>query len=182
MRGGDFQPYTRRGFSPGQQGHYRPMVEAAWARVCDLARRPFTPPDKKLNPEFRRWYEAELDIATGKTSTEHCDRKRDFTNAMAHFEAIAQNGIYWNTRLYGDDARRVAWNIREVIRKNDVDENYMRGMVRNSLQLSDDDPLPELEKVSYKLLLVIMGELKRWLRRGPGSRPRGNPNFRKDPF
>jgi hypothetical protein len=177
MKGSDFVPYTRRGFSPGQQGHYRPLVEAAWNRYCQLARLPESPPDKKTNATFRRWYEAELEIATGKTSTEHCDRKRDFTKAMAHFETIAQNGIYWNTRLYGDDARRVAWNIREVCRTNEVDDTYMRAMARNALQLADDDPLPDLERLDYKLLLVIMGELKRWLRRDPGSRPRGNPNW-----
>jgi hypothetical protein len=61
---------------------------------------------------------------------------------MAHFEAIVGESIYWNMRLYGDDARRVAWNIREVCRANEVDETTCaawRGIVRPARRR---DPLP----------------------------------------
>jgi hypothetical protein len=158
-------PYSKRGFSPGQQGHFRPMRAAAWTKHCEDEQLPVTPADDD-NKEFRAWYEAELKIATGKPSSKFCDRKRDFTYAMAHFERIARNGIYWQMRLYGDDARRIAWNIREIVAANEVDEDYMRAMARRTLRLADDCPLPSLDQMDYESLLIIMGELKRFLRRG----------------
>jgi hypothetical protein len=161
-----------RGFTPAQQGHYRPLVQQAWeahakrnglAVTGDL----FADPQTAIrDPNFRAWYEDELEAATGKRSTCQCDRKRDFTKAMAHFEAIVGDSIFWQMKLHGDDARRIAWNIREVVRQNDVDEVYMRGIARRMLRLEDADPLPELEQMQYRELLIIMGELKRFLRRG----------------
>jgi|GEM_PF-1523260 len=179
MKGAPYVPHTKRGFTPGQQGHYRPVVQAAWDRHCQLARLPESPADKKTNRTFRLWYEDELESATGKRSTEHCDRKRDFTHAIAHFEAIAENSIFWQTRLYGDDARRIAWNIREIVRANEVEEDYMRGMARRMLRLADDCPLPTLDQMEYEDLIIIMGELKRFLRRGgrPGVKQRGEGPF-----
>lgn len=172
----DYIPYTKRGFTPAQQGHYRPMRDAAWTKYCELERLPASPAVDS-NKAFRSWYEEELKAATGKTSTRFCDRKRDFTHAMAHFEAIARNGIYWNTRLYGDDARRIAWNIQEIVRANEVEEDYMRGMARRMLRLADDCPLPPLEAMDYEQLLTIMGELKRFLRRGGRPGVKQAPNW-----
>lgn len=164
--------YALRGFSNGQQGKYRPMVDAAWTRYCSLHPEALQAADKAA--ARRAWYEEELEIATGQTSTTRCDRKRDFEAAMAHFEAIAGNGIYWNLRVYGADARRIAHNIRELCQANDVEEDYMRGMARRSLRLSEWDPLPELASLEYEQLIVLMGELKRFLRRGgrPGVKQR----------
>lgn len=166
MKGVDHIPHTKRGFSPGQQGHFRPLVALAWTRHCKLERLPESPPDKKKNPAFRSWYQDELKFCTGKTSSEHCNRKRDFTNAMAHFESILGESIFWQTRLYGDDARRIAWNIRDIVAANEVDEDYMRGMARRMLRLGDDCPLPPLDQMEDEQLIIIMGELKRFLRRG----------------
>lgn len=179
MKGDGYVPRSKRGFTTGQQGHFRPLVEDAWNRHCQLARLPESPANKETNPAFRSWYEDELKSATGKPSSVYCDRKRDFTRAMAHFEAIVGESIFWQTRLYGDDARRIAWNIREIVRANEVDEDYMRGMARRMLRLGDDCPLPQLEAMEYEDLIIIMGELKRFLRRGgrPGVKQRG-----EDPF
>ena len=160
---------ARRGFTPGQQRKYRPLVEAAWTKHCELERLPASPADDD-NKAFRSWYEEELQEATGKPSTTFCDRKRDFTRAMAHFEAIVSESIYWQCRLYGEDARRIAWNIREICSANEVDEEYMRAMARRMLRLGNDCPLPALEAMDYEQLVIIMGELKRFLRRG--GRPR----------
>jgi hypothetical protein len=170
---------NKRGFSSGQQGHYRPLVEAAWAKHCQLQRLPESPADKKTNPAFRAWYEDELKEATGKPSTEFCNRKRDFTNAMAHFEIIVGESIFWQMKLHGDDARRIAWNIRDLAAANEVDEQYMRGMARNALGLLPTDPLPQLDEMEDEQLCTIMGELKRFLRRG------GRPHVKQrkdDPF
>jgi hypothetical protein len=179
MKGDGYVPRANRGFTAGQQGHFRPLVAAAWSRHSQLAKLPESPADKEMNRTFRNWYEEELKAATGKPSSVHCDRKRDFTRAMAHFEVIVGESIFWQTRLYGDDARRIAWNIREIVRANEVEEDYMRGMARRMLRLADDRPLPTLDQMEYEDLLVIMGELKRFLRRGgrPGVKQRGEEPF-----
>lgn len=157
--------YTARGFTPGQQKHYRPLVDQAWAKHCE--RNPAVLREAVDKAAARgAWYEEELKEATGKPSTSFCDRKRDFTKAMAHFEAILGESIFWQMRLYGDDARRIVWNIQELVRVNEVDEQYMRGIARRMLRLDDTCPLPPLEAMEYEQLLIIMGELKRFLRRG----------------
>jgi hypothetical protein len=170
----------RRGFTPAQHGYFRPLVEQAWAKHCQLNRLPASPAED-ANPAYRAWYEDELEAATnGKRSTSFCDRKRDFTKAMAHFEIIVGESIFWQTRLYGDDARRIAWNIRDVCRENLVEENYMRGMAKKAMGLFPEDPLPDLDSLDYKDLLIIMGELKRFIRRGgrPGvKQSEARPSF-----
>lgn len=161
--------YSKRrdyfGFSKAQQGHYRPLVDQAWLRHCATAKIAPHPYDDSL-AICRVWYEAELEAATGETSTTRLDRKRDFTTAMAHFETIVGESIYWNCRLYGDDARRIAFNLREVCTNFDIDEEYMRGVARRMLRLHEDDPLPALEQMTDEQLIWIMGELKRFIRRG----------------
>ncbi len=152
------------GFTKGQQGEYRPMVYAAWARHCRFHPEALQAADKAAAK--RDWYEDELEIATGQTSTRFCDRKRDFEAAMQHFEELSESGIYWAMRVYGADARRFAYSIRELCQAHDVDEDYMRGMARRSLGLGAGDILPELANFEYEQLIVLMGELKRFLRRG----------------
>lgn len=155
---------TDYGFSQAQHGRFRPMVEAAWQRSCALDPTLLQGVDKDATK--RAWYEAELEAATGETSTTKLDRKRDFTDAMAHFEALVGESIFWQMRQHGDDARRIAFNLREIVQQNDVDEVYMRAMARRMLRIPDDEPLPELGKMTYEQLIIIMGELKRFLRRG----------------
>ncbi|HWM26555.1 MAG TPA: hypothetical protein VNP98_17190 [Chthoniobacterales bacterium] len=164
-----FHTHSRRrtdyGFSTKQQGYYRPMVANAWLRHCAIANIAPHPYDDDLAP-CRAWYEAELEAATGETSTTKLDRKRDFTAAMAHFETIVGESIYWNMRLHGDDARRIAFNLQEVCQGDEVNEDYMRAIARRVKGLHEDDPLPELAQMSPYELLTIMGELKRFIRRG----------------
>jgi hypothetical protein len=155
-------------FSPGQHKYFRPLVDAAWAGHCKANKIDIN--DKAAK---RAWYEEELTNATGKSSTTQCDKKRDFEDAMEHFERLTGEGIYWAVRKYGADARRIIYNLREVCRENDVDEEYMRSIARRSLRLRPEDPLPELEQLSYQHLRIIMGELKRFIRRG------GRPHVRQ---
>jgi hypothetical protein len=178
MKGDGYVPRANRGFTTGQQGHFRPLIAAAWEKHCQLSKLPSSPAADS-NKAFRSWYADELKIATGKPSSVHCDRKRDFTRAMAHFESIVGESIFWQCRLYGDDARRIAWNIREIVRANEVDEDYMRGMARRMLRLGDDCELPTLDQMDYESLIIIMGELKRFLRRG--GRP-GVKQGKDEPF
>lgn len=159
-------------FSKAQQGHYRPLVEQAWARFCQAQRIDPVPPYDDKTAICRAWYEDELEIATGHRSSVDCDMKRDFEDAMVHFEWLVGDSTYWADRLYGADARRIAFCIREVVRENEVDEDYMRRIARRAAGLGVNDPLPDLSKFTYEQLLTIMGELKRFLRRGgtPGQR------------
>jgi hypothetical protein len=149
-------------FSPGQQAQFRPMVDAAWQAHCKQS--PIRNPQSVI--EKRRWYEEELTNATAKSSTIMLDKKRDFEDVMEHFERLSGDGIYWALRKYGADARRIIYNLREVCRENDIDEDYMRQIARRSLRLGPVDPLPQLEQLSYAHLRIIMGELKRFIRRG----------------
>lgn len=164
--------FIKRGFTRKQQGVFRPMVLAAWQRHCRLDSSALQAADKAA--ARRAWYEAELEAATGQTTSAKLDPKRDFEAAMAHFETEAGAGIDWNLRVYGADARRIAFNIREICQANEVDEDYMRGMARRSLRLGEFDPLPELASLEYEQLIILMGELKRFLRRGgrPGVKQR----------
>jgi hypothetical protein len=175
----------RRGFTPAQQGLFRPLVEQAWrAHRQRFARTTSTaalfPSEAKAEHKaeqaaFRKWYEDELESCTGNRTTADCDRRRDFETLMAHFEQIVGDSIYWTQRVYGADARRVAWNIQEICRANEVDEDYMRGIARRMLRLDETAPLPALEQMTYQQLVIIMGELKRFLRRGgrPGVKQAG---------
>lgn len=165
------------GFTRGQQGLFRPLVDAAWAK--HFAKHPACIWNGGTEEAARRiWYESALYNAAGKTSTTDCDPKRDFEDAMEYFERLVGESIYWATRKYGADARRIAWNIEDLCRGNEVSENYMRGCLRNALRLDATAPLPRLEDVPYEPLVIIMGELKRFLRRGgrPGVKQReGDP-------
>ena len=168
------------GFSKKQQGYYRPLVDQAWLRHCANAKIAPQPYNDNL-AICRAWYEAELEAATGETSTTRLDRKRDFTAAMAHFETIVGESIYWNMRLFGDDHRRIAFNLQEAVRgavaEDLVTEDYMRGIARRVKGLEEDDPLPPLSEMTTEELLTIMGELKRFLRRGgkPGVKQEALP-------
>jgi hypothetical protein len=160
-------------FSKKQQGYYRPMVASAWERHCQMNGIRPAPPFADDDERCRTWYEDELENATGKRTSKDCDMKRDFEEAMAHFESIVGEGTYWFERLYGADARRIAHNIRELCQEFDVDEDYMRRIARRAAGLGFEDPLPELHLFTYDQLRTIMGELKRFLRRG------GRPHVRQ---
>lgn len=152
-------------FSPGQQGHFRPMVADAWAREL----RDFPDASKCKGKrcgecDYCAWYEAELFKATGCTSSSDLDKKRDFEKAMAHFEMLVGEGIYWQMRREGGDARRVLHAMRELSSEFDADEHYMRGIARRQLKLGDDAPLPDLSELTYEQIANVRSALVRDLR------------------
>jgi hypothetical protein len=73
------------GFSRGQQPEFRGLVKQAWAEHCRAEGL-----DGKHSSQ-RAWYEAELLISTGHSTTTACDAGRDYDDAMAHFETLAQS-------------------------------------------------------------------------------------------
>lgn len=167
-------------FSRRQQGHFQPLKQRAWLAVC--RREQIDPQDKAA---ARAWYEQELFYATRHTSTTECDGKRDFEYAMAHFEALADESIYWQMRKHGGDKRRIIHEIRQlsegawpfqrhIAPDFDCPEDYLRAIARQALKRDD---LPELHDLDAEALLIILISLNRQLRRqdrrgDPTDRPR----------
>lgn len=144
-------------FSPRQQPEFRTLVKAAWQVHCRA---------EGMNPEAktpeRAWYEGELFAATGKYSTKECGGGRDYDLAMAHFEVLAGDGIKWQMRLFGGDARRIIHQLGEISAEHDLDEQYLRGVARRMLKT---EVLPELHQMPREVLVSILGEVKRHVRR-----------------
>ena len=146
--------------TPAQQGLFRPLVERAWQSHCRLQGLPAG--DKTAR---REWYETQLLEACEVRSSSDLDPKRDFEAAMEHFEALVGDSIYWAMRRHGGDARRIAWQIRDLCRAHDIDERYMRGIARQALRLGADAPLPELLTLAPADLVTIIRALRIHLRR-----------------
>ena len=94
------------GFSPSQQGVYRPLVTAAWALHCERSGA-----DKKDKSAYAAWYAAELKKATGQSSSKLLNKGRHYERACAHFEALADAGIKHQLALLQGDL----WRIRHAV-------------------------------------------------------------------
>lgn len=143
-------------FSRAQQPEWQELIAAAWRAHCthegiELTKKP-----------DRSWYEQELFLATGQTSTSDCNAGRDYDLAMAHFEGLAGVGIKWQMRVHSGDAKRLLHELRAEVDAHDIDEDYLRGVARRRLRL---DELPALETISRENLVLILGEVKRFCRR-----------------
>ena len=163
-------------FSRAQQGQFRPLVEQAWYFDCKRTKR--DPLDKAGR---RFWYEEELMEATGKHSTAECDQKRDYEDAMAHFEAIVGASIYWQMRRLSGDRRRILHEVQQLAQKFDCDDDYMRGIARQALKR---ETIPEWRDLGPEDLLCILRALKIQVRR---QERRGDPTdhprrLEEDPF
>lgn len=144
-------------FSRAQQPAWQAMIKRAWAAHC-LA--------EGINPVppkwDRDWYEQELYYAVKTTSTSDCNAGRDYDLAMAHFESIAGESIKWQMRVHSGDARRLLHELSEITEDHGIDEDYLRGVARQMLKV---DHLPELSKLTKPQLVLILGEVKRHVRR-----------------
>ena len=148
------------GFSRAQQPEFRKLLAAAWARHCA---------DEGIVPAkpAREWYEQELFAAVRVTSTTECNAGRDYDLVMAHFEALARAEIKWQMRVHSGDGKRLLHELRAVVGEDDleahgVDEDYLRAVAQRELRL---DYRPELSALSREQCIVVLGEVKRWLRR-----------------
>ena len=160
-------------FSREQQPRFRALVAAAWRVHCVDEGIPVT---AKVG---REWYEQELFFATRKTSTTECGAGRDYDLAMAHFEELGRAGITWQMRLHTGDGRRLLHELREAVGEDaldahGVDEDYLRAVARRMLRVDFE---PELGALSREQCILVLGEVKRWLRgaaraaRADGSAP-----------
>lgn len=143
-------------FSRSQQPEFRRLVRAAFAASALPA------------AQQRAWYEAELLACVGVSSTVPLDRGRDYDVAMAHFEALADNGqTTWQHRAETGDHRRIchavfgpaeSWAIDGV----PVTSAYLSGIARQALQLDHSPALRTLDKPS---LAAVVRSLSIHLRR-----------------
>lgn len=145
-------------FSRAQQPEFRKLVKAAWLEHCRAENA--VAADKAAE---RTWYEAQLFEATGAGSSSDCNAGRDYDRAMAHFEAVAGAEVKWNLRIFDGDAKRILHGIREVSEEHALDQDYLRGVAKRMLRRDD---LPELHTLSREVLIRILGEVKRFVRRG----------------
>lgn len=153
-------------FSRAQQPAWQKMLDEAWAAHL-LSQGEAQVPRCKCKVRGSdcgccRWYLQELFFATGQHSTSECNAGRDYDRAMAHFESIAGNGIKWAMKIHSGDANRLLHELRATVGGYEIDEDYLRGVARQMLQTEE---LPELEKLSRKQLILILGEVKRYVRR-----------------
>lgn len=143
-------------FSRAQQPAWQKMIAAAWSEHCRAEGVEATPkPD-------RSWYEQELFFATGQHSTADCNAGRDYDRAMAHFESITGGSIKWQMKLHSGDAVRLLHELRSEVAGHEIDEDYLRGVARRMLRT---EHLPELSKLTREQLILILGEVKRFVRR-----------------
>lgn len=142
-------------FSRAQQALFRPLVARAFAVANPGAH------FDTYNPDVRAWYETELEHATDHRSTSHCDPKRDFENAMAHFEAIIGDSFTWQLRRLNGDRNRILHEIHDTARDFDCTEEYMLAIASQAIGFQVTD----LAQLNDELLLVILVSLKRQLRR-----------------
>lgn len=153
-------------FSRAQQPELRQLVGLAWVAHCRAEG--IKPADRCRGSKrcgecaFCAWYEGELEAATGHRSTTDCNAGRDYDFAMAQFEEIWGGSIKWQMKKYSGDAKRILHELQGVAGGHQVDEDYLRAAAKRSLRMA---VAPELHTLSRERLIMVMGEVKRHLRR-----------------
>lgn len=143
-------------FSRAQQPEFRLLVAKAWREHCREHGLDCTPkPD-------RAWYETELQLATGKSSTSDCNAGSDYEAAMSHFEALSGDGIKWQMRQFRGPANRIEHALKKLCADHEIAEDYMQRIARHSLRVEE---LPELHKLSKEQLLTILRACKQYVTR-----------------
>jgi hypothetical protein len=161
-------------FTRAQQGKYRPVVDAAWRRECELEG--FAPNDRKARD---RWYRRQLLAAADVYSTKQCNAVKDFDKVMLHF-AIRAEDEYWMKRLAQADERRVRHHLRrymrdlEYLEKRSVDWAYVKSIYGQSKL-----PPGDMKDCPAECLLKVLQMLDTHVRRvakNEGIRPMDLPS------
>lgn len=155
-------------FSRAQQPELRSLLALAWKGHCE--EEGISPVDRCKGNRcgdcaYCSWYEQTLFQETGHTSTTECNAGRDYDLFMAELERIGRAGIKWQMKVHRGDAVRIMHELREAVGQyadEMVDEDYLRSVAQQALQLSY---LPELKDLNREQLIFLLGEVKRWLRR-----------------
>lgn len=176
-------------FSGRQQGIFRPMVAGAWVWHCRAEGLGAEAAAMgKKHPAYRAWYERELEEATGCASSSDCNAWRDFNFAMAHFEVLARDGIYWQMELAKCDAKRILWNIARLVKRHGLEEDYLRGVARNARRKRrreaglDEEELPALIDLSTEELSHVLMSVKSHVRQKAARTARTTSQADNCPF
>ncbi len=154
-------------FSRPQQPELRTYITLAWSAHCRAeGREDFRCSSSKRCGAcaYCGWYEAVLDKATGHRSTTDCDAGRDYDCFMAALEEIHGQSIKWKMRLFTGDVRRMMHELRKsvgtaALTAAGVDEEYLKRALRHGFGTREPWTVPKAD------LIVILGEVKRYVRR-----------------
>ncbi len=142
------------------QMKFRGLVAKAWDKEVATHNWKFAAP-KIRNAAKDAWYRSKLLERFGVESTKQIDTYDHFAALCALFEEICGDSIYWQLRAMGgkvaEQRRRLIHEIKEVCDRHDLDENYARGIARQSLQ-SETTPL--LDQLQPAQLLTVLKALK----------------------
>lgn len=158
-------------FTPAQQPALRALLALAWERHA--TEEGIAGPVPRCVKRARcgacaycRWYEQTLFAATGRTSTTECNAGRDYDRFMRELEIVAQAGIVWQMKCYEGDSTRLLHELRETFGQPALDAHRVTGdyLLATARQAFGPD-LPGLWKLSREQCVMVLGEVKRWLRR-----------------
>lgn len=141
-------------FSGAHWAKLRPLIDAAWALHCH--RNGCNERDKNA---YDVWYRGHLKAATGKTSTTQCNGGRNFEQACARFEELAESGYEMQLRLITGDLKRIRHAIQRVyppFLKQFTDDQalhaWLRGIAR---QVTNAGHLPDLHELDDAQIQVV---------------------------
>ena len=109
-------------FSPDQIKAYHSTAGRAWSGLA---------PSVRAATTLDAWKRDQLEAATGKRTSKHCDSRRDFEFAMASLEITGCLGIKWQTRLEKALVDRVLHVVRKQFADAKFDAPYMLSIVRS---------------------------------------------------
>jgi len=142
------------GFTRDQQVKvYRPMVKRAWAAY---SRSQGIHPKDKI--AWNAWYRATLHEGVGVYSTCQCNPGADFENAMAAFEAVIGDSIYWQLKAAGGPLKRTRHALDQLMREHYIEEDYVSGVSRQMFDTSHHN-------LDAKKLAKLIAALKTHLHR-----------------
>lgn len=155
-------------FSGSQQPELRGYLTLAWSTRVQSIGGEATPKCLKgkrcQTCAFCLWYGDVLEAATGYRSTTECNAGRDYDAFMSALEEIHGQSIKWKMRLYSGDARRMMHELQrdlgaEALTEAGVDEGYLKRALQRGFGTREPWKVPHAD------LIVILGEVKRYVRR-----------------
>jgi hypothetical protein len=114
---------------PQRLTFYQPMVDRAWLAHCE--RECIT---DSTAASKKDWERQELKRVFGVDSTRDLDKGKDFERAMAHFEELADAGIYWQVKVVNGDADRARHVLNETISNLRLKPEYVDA-IRRQMQI-----------------------------------------------
>lgn len=148
-------------FSRAQQIKFRVLVDKAWKAHCDrecITESTVASKDDWYRDHLRKSFK--FDSSTGLNKT------NQFEQAMALFEELADDGIYWQMRHLQGDARRARHVLDDTIRNLHLTEDYVN---RIAMQMGvnkyfRDYTCEELLNLRIALLTQVRRQERRYLK------------------